>query len=45
MVKPSDLLKIFLVIHFLEFCFTLPLGDEANYESGVVSVKWHGDIN
>lgn len=33
MVKSSDLLKIFLVLQVVEFCCSLPLGDDANYDS------------
>lgn len=34
MVKSSDILKLVLVIHFVEFCVTLPLGEDL-YDSAV----------
>lgn len=39
MVKTSDLLKIFLVIQVVEFCCTLPLGNDAMYDSVSVATR------
>lgn len=45
MVKSSDLLKIFLVLQVVEFCCTLPLGDDASYDLSSVSASTRQNVS
>ena len=35
MIKSSDILKLVLVIHFVEFCAALPLTNDDAYDNAV----------
>lgn len=39
MFKTSDLLKLVLVIHFVELAVSIPLSDEDIYDNLIVSIE------